>query len=77
MAYDDYIWIYDVEREAMPIRYHAFKHPNKTAVCGATTTESFGSKLPGAPDCECCLQTTGPDTTPEPEGDLVAFHKLD
>lgn len=71
MTYDDYTWIYDVSwtatEEGHRPCYHAFDPPNTTSMCGKMTTETFGSKIPGAPDCEECLKITGPDPDLEPE----------
>lgn len=77
MAYNDYIWIYDVSRqhvkEGERARYHAFRRPADATMlpnvvysaCGKVSTKTFGTKLPGAPDCEECLTVTGPDTSEE------------
>lgn len=81
MSYEEHTWIYDVSRTAAKEGerscYHAFLPPNTTSVCGKMTTEHFGTKIPGAPDCEACLAITGPEPESDgPEGDLVAFHAL-
>jgi len=74
MPYNDYTWIYDVnwmatKGDERPL-FHAFKTPEKwpdepfdkvPSACGKTTTHTYGTKTPGAGDCEDCLKITGPD----------------
>ena len=71
MAYDDYIWIYDVNWMATKDKerpvYHAFAaqraapDPKETvtSACGKMTTTTYETKTPGARDCEECLAVTG------------------
>lgn len=88
MAYNDFIWIYDVNRqyvkEGQFPRYHAFRRPGDATMmpneilsaCGKVSTNTFSTKMAGGQDCEECLAVTGPDTSDEPEGDVVAYHAM-
>lgn len=77
MAHQDYVWIYDVNWQAVPEgrrpRYHAFKKPDEyppepfqalASVCGKVSTQTYETKTPGAPDCTECLKVTGPNPYP-------------